>query len=243
MLSEAARHDPAMTGQVKYDRVENEFYPTPVKFVTCLAEFLNLHGHNWWEPCAGQGHIVRAVEEITGHYVERSDITHYPDETGCRNNAFSETVEIADFLLIEREDMPDDINGIITNPPYLTINLQDEQWAKYAHLAKRYSMGSGKVSLAELFLRHALYLMEPVKGTVAMFLRNEFDCGKKRMNLFRSHSAYALKVVCTERPRWIEGSTGSPRHNYSWFVFDWLNQFDPTVAYSHPDSAKPITIN
>lgn len=236
MLSEAARNDPAMTGQVIYERIENEFYPTPPKFVNCLAEFFNLHGTVWYEPCAGKGHVVHAVEAITGQYVDRSDIVHYPGD-----EEFSATVDIADFLLLEREDV-NLVDGIITNPPYLTINLEDDEWSKYAHLAKRYGMGAKKVSLAELFLRHAIYLMEPVKGKVAMFLRNEFDCGKKRMPLFR-HRAYTMKVVCTERPRWIEDSTGSPRHNYSWYVFDWTNEFDAAVFYSHPDSAKPILLN
>lgn len=106
----------------------------------------------------------------------------------------------------------DDIRCIVTNPPY--------------------------ADLAEKFARHAIKLMEPVKGQVAMFLRNEFDCGKGRMDLF-GLPPFAAKIVVTKRPRWIEGSTGSPRHNYAWFIWDWRHIKGPAaVFYAHPN-VKP----
>jgi hypothetical protein len=87
------------------------------------------------------------------------------------------------------------IRSIITNPPY-----------------------SG--DLPQQFIKHSLTLMGPVKGSVAMLLRNEYDSASGRSDLFL-HPAFALKLVLTKRPKWIEGSTGSPRHNYSWFVWDY----------------------
>lgn len=243
MLSDAARRDPAMSGQYNYERIENEFYPTPVKFVDCLAEHLPLGFIEWWEPCAGKGHIALAVEAITHSRVEVSDLVRYPDHP--ERIGFGERVVIADFLA--QTKAPEGIRGIITNPPYLTINVEGEpgegedDWRHLAGLARKYGLKGSKVSLAELFLRHAIALMYPVGGTVAMFLRNEFDCGSKRMDLFQSR-AFAMKVICTERPRWIEGSTGSPRHNYSWFVFQSHNRDAPVTRYSHPKSATPITV-
>ncbi|MCG7348887.1 class I SAM-dependent methyltransferase [Sphingomonas sp. ACRSK] len=117
---------------------------------------------------------------------------------------------------------PRRVNTIITNPPF------DD--------------------LAEAFIRRALALMEPVDGLVAMFLRNEYDCAStKRDDLFEGHPAYATKIVVTKRPRWIEGSKGSPRHNYSWFVWDFADRGAPaTIRYIHPRDAAPIcpaTIN
>jgi hypothetical protein len=104
------------------------------------------------------------------------------------------------------------IRTIITNPPYAD-------------------------GLAEAFVRHAIKLMEPVRGQVAMFLRNEFDCGKGRMELFQL-PPFHRKVIVTKRPRWIAGSTGSPRHNYSWFVWDWRHKSGSAgISYSHPDFA------
>lgn len=236
MLSEAARNDPAMSGQLDYARIDNDLYPTPVKFVGCLAEHVALSPTKWWEPAVGEGHIALEVERLTRRKVEMSDIVRYPAMANAE-------MTVADFLTMEKA--PDGVNGIITNPPYLTVDVEgDPDWQYLKSLAQRYGMKRlKKVSLAELFLRHAIALMKPVNGMVAMFLRNEFDCGKQRMDLFRGPSFY-MKIVCTERPRWIEGSTGSPRHNYSWFVFTHLNEEGtPLVRYSHPDLAEPIIFN
>lgn len=248
MLSDAPRLDPGMTAQYNYERIENEFYPTPSKFVDCLAAHLPLADVIWWEPCVGKGHIAFRVEAITGEIVDKSDIMAY--DLGV--DTFIDDVMIADFLALTVA--PDGVTGIITNPPYLTINVVDapvvnkktgkldDDWRHLEPLARKYGMKGKRISLAELFLRHAIALMEPVNGIVAMFLRNEFDCGSKRADLFSHHPSYALKVVCTERPRWIEGSTGSPRHNYSWFVFDHMNDADAVIKYQHPKNAKPLKL-
>lgn len=93
---------------------------------------------------------------------------------------------------------------------------------------------------AEKFIRHALDLMEPVRGQVAMFLRNEYDCGKGKMSLF-GMPPFHKKIVVTKRPRWIEGSTGSPRHNYSFFIWDWRHVKGPAqIVYAHPEMANPM---
>lgn len=124
-----------------------------------------------------------------------------------------------DFRLgsfLDIHELPDpSIRAIITNPPYIG-------------------------DMPEQFIRHALKLMQPVKGQVAMFLRNEYDCSKGRMDLF-GLPPFHKKIVVTKRPRWVEGSTGSPRHNYSWFVWDWRHKAGAAgIAYSHPDFApKP----
>ena len=129
-----------------------------------------------------------------------------------------------------------DIRSIVTNPPYKTVDTNDEEWAYIKDLAGKYCMG-GKVSLAELFCRHAIELMRPVGGQVAMFMRNEFDCGRGRMGLFQ-YPPFHRKIVVTKRPRWIAGSTGSPRHNYAWFVWDWHPDAERgIISYSHPDNA------
>jgi hypothetical protein len=86
--------------------------------------------------------------------------------------------------------------------------------------------------LAEKFVRHALELTKPVKGKVAMLLRNEWDTSKSRMDLFEKHKAYRLKISTTTRPRWIEDSTGSPRHSYAWYVWDWQNDgYSASIRY------------
>jgi hypothetical protein len=102
--------------------------------------------------------------------------------------------DTGDFLAFQ--GLPDPtIKSVVTNPPYLGTLPVD-------------------------FISKALSLMEPVKGSVAMLLRNEFDSASKRTKLFR-HPAFSMKLTLTSRPRWIEGSTGSPRHNYAWFIWDF----------------------
>lgn len=87
-----------------------------------------------------------------------------------------------------------DTQAIVTNPPY---------------------------SLADKFIRHALDLMRPRRGMVAMLLRNEFDSAKKRADIFKNNQAFFLKLVLTKRPRWFADDKASPRHNFSWFCWDF----------------------
>ncbi len=103
---------------------------------------------------------------------------------------------------------PDDTSmnmDIVTNPPY---------------------------SLADEFVEHALKLARPRGRRVAMLLRNEWDCAASRSQLFTAEAGFSLKIVRTKRPRWIEGTTGSPRHNYSWYLWDFSGwQPAPCIIY------------
>jgi type I restriction-modification system DNA methylase subunit len=123
---------------------------------------------------------------------------------------FEEQIGTFDFLAADA--MPDGIRAIVTNPPY--------------------------GDLVEKFIRHGLKLTKPKGGLVALFLRNEYDCGKNRMDLF-GLPPFSKKIVVTKRPRWIEGSSGSPRHNYAWFVWDWRQTGPASIHYQHPDFATP----
>ena len=115
-----------------------------------------------------------------------------------------------DFLAQTKLPNPN-VRAIITNPPY--------------------------GDLAEAFIRHALKLMQPVRGQAAMFMRNEYDSSKGRMDLF-GVPPFHKKIIVTKRPRWIADSKGSPRHNYAWYVWDWRHKAGaPGIAYSHPDYA------
>lgn len=95
--------------------------------------------------------------------------------------------------------------AIVTNPPY---------------------------SLADKFIRHALKLMEPCNGRVAMLLRNEFDSAKKRADLFADNPHFTAKLVLTRRPRWIEDTTTSPRHNFAWYIWDYSHEGPPIIRWA-----------
>lgn len=107
----------------------------------------------------------------------------------------------ADFFLAE--SAPEDADAIITNPPY---------------------------THARAFVERALELMQPRKGVVAMLLRNEYDSADTRRHLF-GQAPFAAKIVLTRRPMWIAGTSGSPRHNYSWFVWDWKHEGAAVLRY------------
>ncbi len=101
--------------------------------------------------------------------------------------------------------MPD---AIITNPPY---------------------------ELAPQFIEHALRLMEPHPGLVAMLLRCDFDHAKSRTHLFRDCPAFACKLVLMKRIVWFVEANGkakaSPSFNHAWFIWDWRHDGPPVVAY------------
>ena len=99
-------------------------------------------------------------------------------------------------------------DAIVTNPPY-------EQ--------------------ATAFCEHALRLMEPNRGMVAMLLRTDFDHAKGRSHLFANNPAFAKKVVLTKRIVWFEPEPGakgkSPSFNHAWFVWDWRHEGPPIISY------------
>jgi hypothetical protein len=200
--------DPAMLGEPRYERIQDDFYPTPPEYVDCLAHYLNVAGMKVWEPACGEGHISKRLIQL-GAYVISTDLI----DRGYGKAPL-------DFLKCPR--VPPALTkgggriGIITNPPY--------------------------GELADRFLAAALELTAPVDGIVAMFMRNEWDCGDKRTApFFEGNPAFAMKIVVTKRPRWIAGSTGSPRHNYAWYVWDHRQAGAPaTIHYIHPKNARPI---
>jgi hypothetical protein len=95
-------------------------------------------------------------------------------------------------------------DAIITNPPY---------------------------EAATEFASHAIALMEPNGGFVAMLLRTDFDHAKTRGFLFANCPPFAKKVVLTKRIKWFEDSKGSPSFNHAWFIWDWHHRGPPTLAY------------
>ena len=97
-----------------------------------------------------------------------------------------------------------DVRGIITNPPY--------------------------GDMAARFIRHALELTAPVCGIVAMLCRNEYDGAIGRRELF-DRPPFAKKVVLHPRPRWIEGTTGGPRHYYAWYIWNHQHRGPAVIGY------------
>lgn len=105
------------------------------------------------------------------------------------------------------------VNKIATNPPF----------------------GPGG-SLAFQFCWHAIRLMQPVAGTVAMLMRADFDSAGGRQRLFKEHPAWHKKIVLTERLRWtnLEQKEAGPSTNHAWYIWDWCrdaSRDEPVIVY------------
>jgi hypothetical protein len=147
----------------------------------------------------------------SGNITQRlKEFGHEVISSDLNDYGFEDQIATIDFLATTT--MPDGCRAIVTNPPY--------------------------GDMVEKFIRHGLKLTKAKGGLVALFLRNEYDCGKNRMDLFADRP-FSKKIIVTKRPRWIEGSSGSPRHNYAWFVWDYRQHGAASVHYSHPDFATP----
>jgi hypothetical protein len=165
-----------------FERKERDLYETPEWVTTALVPHIPAF-NKVWEPAAGSGKMVRALQKA-GFYVIASDIDLCPE---------------ADFLISQPNAGTD---AIITNPPYF---------------------------LAEEFISHAMMLMKPVSGCVAMLLRTDYDHAKTRGHLFQH--PFSKKLVLTKRIKWFEDSKGQPSFNHAWFIWDWKHQGAPTLAY------------
>lgn len=87
-------------------------------------------------------------------------------------------------------------------------------------------------SHAEQFIRRALELTEPVGGMVCMLLRNEFDCGIKRRDLW-ARPSFREKIVLTKRPMWFTDrpQQNHPRHNFAWLCWDHEFRGAPSIRW------------
>jgi hypothetical protein len=128
-------------------------------------------------------------------------------EAKLRGVVKSDIDDGTDFLQVPRDGMPI-VDKIVTNPPY---------------------------ELATEFCEHALHLMEPVAGAVAMLLRTDFDHAKSRAHLFRDCPAFAKKLVLMRRICWFVEANGkpkaSPSFNHAWYIWDWRHEGPPTIGY------------
>lgn len=189
-------------GESKYEiRPMNDYWTPKWAVEWLLARTGNLTDKIVWEPACGAGHISEVLQE-SGHKVLSTDVI---------DHLYLHMQGTADFLSIEAIDPA--IAVICTNPPYDIKGVP----------------GVPDVT-AEMFVRHAIKLMEPVGGKVYMLLRNEFDSARSRVDLFDKHP-FLGKYVLTRRPSWVAEKKASPRHNYSWFAWDWGVDLPPPALY------------
>ena len=165
-------------------RRTNDFYPTAP--IATLSLLKNHHVPTFlWEPAAGRGHITKELRR-NHHIVRSSDLNEYEDslvddiETGV------------DFLTAPLKD----VDGVITNPPY----LNDLPQKFIERFTKEY-------------------------GFVAVFARLTFMESAKRFELFSKNPpsdiyVFSQRIQCSDeyfhpKEKQIGGMVA-----YAWFVWD-----------------------
>lgn len=195
--------DPSMLGTSGYSRSPLDFYPTPK---TCVDAFLKTQGDELAPYLIWEpASGDGAISNYLDPYCRGVVTSDITAYPGFDPDALLDFYKVKDLQEVEDAtgSLPD---AIVTNPPY------------------------GRD--AEQFARHGLDLLEPVQGYMAFLCRNEWDAAGRRDDLF-NHPAFAAKVTMQHRPRWIPGSTTSPRHYYAWYVWDWAKPagIRPEVFY------------
>lgn len=175
--------DTAMLGGSGYERVENDFYPSPENVSVAFCIWATKVGlistsSKLLEPAAGNGAMVNVLKRYVARVIA-TDIA--PQMPGALR---------ADFLKLK---IPD-VDGIVTNPPY--------------------------GDLVDAFMARGIdWIKDGDSRFMALLMRNEVDNAVTRRWAFKDCPVFAAKLPLLWRPRWIADSTGSPRHNYSWFVW------------------------
>lgn len=201
--------DPALY-ESGFDRIDKDRYWTHPWLTGALLNTVVIPDGVVWEPAAGRGDMVRMLLDY-GCEVTASDIDLSEfDPALCRHH-------LGNFL---DETPDDDVTAIISNPPY-----------------------NQPRGIAEKFVRHAVDLMAFTNVRfVAMLLRSEFCRGKRRRDLFGECEDYYGELVLTTRPRWDwwfrDEPEASPRHNFSWFIWQANNDAPARQLFHYKDKKK-----
>lgn len=211
-MKTARLKDTQMLGRYKYQKIENDAYFTPPWCVHALLDHIEIHGPIW-EPFVGEGRIAKEFE-MRNEIVACSDIKDY-------GYPFTVTLDFNHPLIAElgkvvlrnrTNNQYETPEWIVTNPPYTKCV---EYVRELVRISKEYECG------------------------LALLLRNEFDCGKLRSDIFQDCPSYFGKVLLTTRPVWFtkrnSDSDKSPRHNFSWYIWDFRRGPFPkkTIIYSY----------
>lgn len=209
----AQSDDPALYSS-GFERFAKDRYWTHPWLTNVLLRHVNMQERPGivWEPAAGRGDIANVLLDH-GLDVFASDI-----DLSEFDGSLCECANL-DFLDHSSEDFDGDfdpdlmgLTSVITNPPY---------------------------DKAVDFCRKALEF-ENIR-LVAMLLRAEFGYASSRVDLF-TEQPFAFEIKLTTRPRWDwwfrDRPEASPRHNFSWFVWDRDWQAPPTIYWAGKPKQK-----
>lgn len=202
--------DPAMV-KSNFERNDKERYWTEHWITAALMRRIHIPENKLvWEPAAGRGDIIRVLADY-GHECIASDIDLSEFDPGLCPAVIANFLDPEPFKNFSDPKILEQIGAIVTNPPY---------------------------DVAEEFLRKALSY-ESIE-TVAMLLRSEFNAAGGRTDLFNGYP-FAYEIQLTSRPRWDwwfrEKPEHSPRHNFSWFVWE-RGWYDNSTTYFEGKGGK-----
>lgn len=210
--------DPALY-KSDFERNRLDRYWTEHEATRAVADRMPPGLRRAWDPCAGRGDILCVLKEY-GRLTYASDI-----DTSELKLPWFEEYATADFL--DDNAVPDfavynDIHAIVTNTPF--------------------------GDTAEKLVRQALTFKNI--RYFAFLLRAEWDHASTRRDLFEAEP-FAKEIVLTWRLRWDWWLTDeekrarkiaagkdpdvqhSPRHNFSWFVWDREHKGPAIKQYAH----------
>jgi len=175
-----------------YARTEHDFYATPAWVTAALLKHVTLRGPVW-EPCCGDGAIVRVIE-ANGHKVVASDLV---DHGFGRSGV--------DFF--DCRAFPAGCGSMVTNPPYGDGNVVQ---------------GGTKAASAMLrFVRHALDLTQRANGQLALLVRYQCTADLRASDLISAGPLDAV-LALTRRIRWFDmgEKTNHGQHHHAWLFWD-----------------------
>lgn len=184
------RADAAMLGTSGHARVPNDFYGTVDTGCTyALLSFLDAQG---------RGVAGKTVWEPAAGQGHISKVCRLRGAEVVESDIAPQTEDAVrfDFTTGDRPHLDFGDKGadfVITNPPY-------------------------KRAVIDAFMSRCVALANAGK-TCALLMRNEVDSAGTRHKFFTGCPVFDTKLTLLWRPRWIAGSTGSPRHNYAWFIW------------------------
>ncbi len=175
-----------------YDRVPQDFYPTPDWVTEALLQHATLRGPVW-EPCCGDGAMARVLG-AAGHKVVATDLV---DRGFGRGDV--------DFFACSA--FPPGCRSMVTNPPY----------GDGGELLRP----ANSAASLQRFVRHALDLTLRANGQLALLARFQWIAGKRAAALITS-GPLSRVVVLTKRIQWFDRGelTNTGQHHHVWLFWD-----------------------
>lgn len=185
------RLDPSMLGAPKHERVENDFYGTIDE--DCTTVLMDWLADN---RIGVEGSVVWEPANGQGHM--SNVIRRYGPREMILSDIAPQLPDTVPFDFLGNDDFSEftisEPQFIITNPPYQK-EILDGFLAKCVEYSRDYGI------------------------TCALLVRKEVDSAVTRHKFFAGCKQHMASINLLWRPRWIVGSTGSPRHNYVWHVW------------------------